>query len=220
MSTTTETRAAAWRRREALRGEVDFTMMYVGHDAFCRDLDRLLEAAAGGVLRSPEARATWAQFARMLHVHHTAEDEALWPPLEAAVTDPLDRTTLAAMNREHAELDPLVDQITTGFAEDRIDDVADDLELLSTSLRLHMQHEESAALPLLERTLGEPGWTAFGEHVRRLLGMREMSRMLPWMLDGASPEAASSVLAMLPAPVRVLERTLWSPSYRRSRVLH
>ena len=45
MRTPIETRAEAWERRAGLRGAVDFTMMYVGHDAFCRDLDRLTAAA-------------------------------------------------------------------------------------------------------------------------------------------------------------------------------
>jgi hypothetical protein len=220
VSTMPETRADAWKRREALRGRLDFTMMYVGHDAFCRDVDRLLAAAECGAILTPEARGTWELFSRMLHVHHTAEDVSLWPRLETAVSDPLDLATLEAMKLEHASLDPLLNAITVAFADGRGDDISRDLDLLSRGLRAHMRHEEDAALPLLERTLGQPGWVAFGEQMRRRLGMRDMSRMLPWLLDEASESSASTVLGMVPTPVRVLNRHLWSACYRRTQILH
>ena len=41
MSTYAETRTEAWKRRAALAGEVDFTMMYIAHDAFNRDFTQL-----------------------------------------------------------------------------------------------------------------------------------------------------------------------------------
>ena len=44
MSHHTESRADAWTRRQSLTGSVDFTMMYVAHDAFNRDLERLIGA--------------------------------------------------------------------------------------------------------------------------------------------------------------------------------
>lgn len=216
----TETRAEAWRRRDAIRGDVDFTMMYAAHDAFCRDLDRLLGAAGDGSLLTAEARGTWELFSRMLHAHHTAEDVGLWPRLEAAVSDPLDTATLEAMKLEHASLDPLLDAITSAYAEGRARDVALQLDTLSRRLRSHMQHEENDALPLLERTLGQDGWAAFGQQMRHELGMRDMSHMVPWLLEGASESAATSLLQMLPAPVRILHRRLWAPRYQRARILH
>jgi hypothetical protein len=81
----TETPTQAWSRRTAQAGEVDFTMMYVAHDAFNRDLARLLAAARAGEGFSPAALATWQLFSRQLHTHHTAEDTALWPRLRDAV---------------------------------------------------------------------------------------------------------------------------------------
>ena len=50
MSYYTETAADALARRESRAGSVDFTMMYIAHDAFNRDVDRLIRAVdAGGV---------------------------------------------------------------------------------------------------------------------------------------------------------------------------
>lgn len=216
MTSTTETRTEAWERRTTLRGDVDFTMMYVAHDAFCRDLDRLLAAAAADRVLTPPARATWTQFADMLHAHHTAEDIALWPPLSARVSEASDLATLTAMEAEHAELDPLVEQITAALADGRADDIERTLPLLDACLRAHMRHEEDAALPLLERTLGQPGWDAFGQQMRSQIGLNELPTMLPWLLESADPAAAQRVLATMPAPVRLLYRARWSARFRRT----
>jgi hypothetical protein len=58
MSTYTETRTEARKRRAAFAGEVDFTMMYVAHNAFNRDLARLIIAADAGKALSPATIAT------------------------------------------------------------------------------------------------------------------------------------------------------------------
>src|SRR5882762_448590 len=92
----------------AQTGRIDFTLMYVTHDAFRRDLSRLRKAAAEGRTDSVGVRAGWANFKRQLHVHHTAEDEALWPRVEAASAGRPDAAEiLSAMVSEHARLDPL-----------------------------------------------------------------------------------------------------------------
>ena len=81
MTTYTEPRADAWKRRAALAGTVDFTMMYVAHDAFNRDLERLVRASESGQALSPAAYRTWTAFCHQLHTHHGAENTALWPRL-------------------------------------------------------------------------------------------------------------------------------------------
>ena len=53
----TETTSAAWLRRDGLRGEVDFTMMYVAHDAFSRDLSRLIQISNAGRAHTSQAQA-------------------------------------------------------------------------------------------------------------------------------------------------------------------
>ena len=51
---------------------IDFTMMYLTHDALRRDLGRLTTAAAAGTARSPAVRAGWENFTAQLHLHHTS----------------------------------------------------------------------------------------------------------------------------------------------------
>ncbi len=59
-----ETHEQRQRRRATAVGTVDFMMMYVAHDAFDRDLTRLLRAAETDRGLSPEAQATWRLFSR------------------------------------------------------------------------------------------------------------------------------------------------------------
>ena len=59
MSNYTESKADAWRRRQSLTGSVDFTMMYVAHDAFNRDLERLIGASQTGRRPSRKRSSGW-----------------------------------------------------------------------------------------------------------------------------------------------------------------
>lgn len=217
MSTKVETRADAWNRRAALPGEVDFTMMYIAHDAFNRDLSRLLQAATEGRGLAEAPLATWRLCAKQLTIHHKAEDTALWPRLADAVTADADRQILAAMETEHASLDPQIERIDTAIANRDDAALLDELEVLGVGLSAHMIHEENEALPLLDRRLGQPGWDSFTNEIRSQQGgLKGAAEYLPWVLDGAGDEITSKVLRMLPAPARLLYRRLWAPSYRNS----
>lgn len=88
---------------------------------------------------------------------------------------------------------------------------------LDEGLSAHMIHEESAALPLLERRLGKAGWDAFGRHIREQVGgMSGAAEYLPWVLDGADADVQRTILGVLPAPARLIYRRVWEPKYRKS----
>ncbi|MDH2416206.1 hemerythrin domain-containing protein [Nocardioides sp. CER19] len=217
MSTYAESRADAWTRRASIVGEVDFTMMYIAHDAFNRDMARLIAAADAGQGSSPPAQATWRSFAKHLQTHHHAEDKALWPRLAGAVADPAESRVLAQMETEHASIDPRLDQIEASMKRASDAELADALQTLAEELAAHMVHEESEALPLLERRLGQAGWTAFTQEIRHQQGgIKGASEYLPWVLDGATDQIQQQVLRMLPAPARLLYRVRWEPTYRNA----
>lgn len=192
--------------RRVLDGAVDFSMMYAAHDAFSRHLERLAAgldqdgAAAAGV------STRWALFAKQLHIHHTTEDRSLWPRLRAAVSAPDEVAVLAAMEHEHAALDPLLARrgAAAGVRE------------LTAGLAAHMRHEENEALPLVETHLGPAGWAAFGRDIRKTQGFRGAAVYFPWLLDGAPDATATRVLGSVPPPIRFLYRRVWAPRYRRS----
>jgi iron-sulfur cluster repair protein YtfE (RIC family) len=217
MTNFTETRVEAWQRRDRLPGSVDFTMMYVAHDAFNRDVARLIEAAEHDRAFTPAAVATWRSFSGQLHTHHTAEDTALWPRLYEVVSEPGEVAILRQMEAEHARIDPGLERIDAAIADRRGTGLLAELKALGAGLSEHMRHEEEAALPLLERRLGPAGWEAFGKEIReRVGGIRGGAEYLPWVLDGAAAETATKVLRALPPPARILYRRVWEPKYRRS----
>jgi hypothetical protein len=217
VSQTIETQGQAQLRRAGIPGTVDFTMMYIAHDAFSRDLARLLAAADAGQALSPAAVATWQSLSMQLHTHHTAEDTSLWPRLHQLVQDPSERRILEDMEHEHAALDPRLAQIDAAIAARNEVALVGELTILGTCLPEHMRHEEEAALPLLERRLGQAGWDAFGAQIRSQQGgLRGAANYLPWVLDDANPAYASKLLGFLPAPARLIYRTIWEPRYRKS----
>ncbi|HEX9354221.1 MAG TPA: hemerythrin domain-containing protein [Streptosporangiaceae bacterium] len=194
---------------------IDFTMMYVTHDAFRRDLGRFTAAAASGKAHSPGVRAGWENFKAQLLLHHGVEDGHLWPRVRrAAAGRPSGLALLDEMEAEHAQIDPLlaaVDDALAGPASNLTAQVAG----LVSALEWHLKHEEEAALPLIQSVCTPADWRAFAGAMRRRQGVAGAAIYVPWILDGTAPDGQRRFLAALPAPVRVISRLLWEPRYRR-----
>jgi hemerythrin-like domain-containing protein len=198
----------------------DMTMMYAMHDALRRDLERIAHITARPddnpkhVLRTA---AGWEMFKSYLQVHHTAEDDLLWPPMRNALADDSDGVALLdAMEQEHSAIDPLLAAIDAALVDrdagpQRLGELTDALEV---ALRRHLDHEEAEGLPLIDATLTAEQWAAFGaEGGKRIAG--DVHRYLPWMLDDATPEVTAAVLTLLPPPLREAYRDEWQPGYAK-----
>jgi hypothetical protein len=198
-----------------LNAQTDFTMMYAAHDAFSFHLDRLVDAADAGQGWSEATAIRWGRLIRQLHIHHRAEDDALWPPLQARIVDAAELAVLAAMEAEHGYLEPAIAAVDSAFADRDGDALTGALLRMRIGLTGHMRHEENSALPLVDAYLGPKGWDEFGRYIRRTLGLRAGAEYFPWLLEGASDEMAAKVLGLVPPPVRFLYRRVWLPRYRR-----
>jgi iron-sulfur cluster repair protein YtfE (RIC family) len=194
---------------------IDFTMMYVTHDALRRDLGRLTTAAAAGKARTPPVRAGWENFKTQLHIHHTVEDDDLWPRLyEAVANQPVELALLQEMEAEHAVLDPLlsaVDEVLTSRTEEPLDGRLQDL---AAALDAHLKHEEDSALPLIQSVLSAEDWRGFARSMARAQGVKGAAVYVPWIVDGATTAERRRFFSVLPAPVRVINRLVWEPRYR------
>lgn len=197
---------------------LDMTMMYVAHDAFRRELRRLAQIASGtgdDPRRILSVAAGWKMFKDYLRVHHTSEDDALWPALRAVPSGSQeDRALIAAMEAEHAAIDPMLAAIDEALADletgpRRLGDLVDGL---AGTLNGHLGHEEKECLPLIDRTLSEQQWQSFSEIHRQRIGA-QVSQYLPWLLDGVSDDAAAAILARLPEPARAAYRNAWRDAY-------
>jgi iron-sulfur cluster repair protein YtfE (RIC family) len=212
-------------------GDADLTIMLAAHQALRRDLAGLTHAADRAVRRGPAQRAAvqrgWDVFQRQLHIHHTAEDELVWPALrERLAASDAARSVLDAMEAEHEQIDPLLAAVNQAMAasepdvgqpdgaDDDGDRLADTVDVLTMALHGHLAHEEKDALPLIGTALTVGEWRAVG----RRIGVRNLRRapeMFAWMLDGATPEQAAAATGQLPPPARALYRAVWRPRFAR-----
>ncbi len=185
-------------------------MMYATHDAIRRDLERV--ARVGDDLpRVLRTSAGWELFKKALHVHHVAEDEALWPVMRPVVAGRTDAVLLLdAMHAEHAAIDARFEAVDAAIADHtRLREV---LDALASAVTAHLDHEENEVLPLIDATVTESQWQRYGEVATARIGP-DGPRFLPWLLDGASTETTQEVLSRLPEPLRQVFRNAWQPAY-------
>ncbi|MGZ9928727.1 hemerythrin domain-containing protein [Streptomyces sp. NC-S4] len=197
---------------------IGLTVMYAMHDALRRELvhlDRITTAADHDPRQVLATAAGWTLFKKALHAHHTAEDDALWPPLRRKLTGrPSDLALLEVMAAEHAAIATVIraiDGVLTdpGAGSLRLCQLAD---ALTRGLAGHLEHEEQAALPLARRELTAEQWVRFGRVQAEHIG-REAPLLLPWLLDGADAPTAERLLALLPAPSYGACTARWIPAY-------
>jgi hypothetical protein len=183
--------------------ELDMTMMVAIHDALRRDLDQVAQI---------DARCEgWDLFERMLQVHHAAEDDLLWPVMRDALmgrTD--DLALLDDMATEHAALEPLLEALDLALVRGESAPLI--RANLDARLREHLTHEEDAAFPLIDQTLTDEQWMAFGQGATERVG-QDIPEFLPWVLDGADDDTTECVLGLIPAPVQQAYRDDWRPAY-------
>ena len=200
-------------------GDADLTIMIAAHDAFRRDLTRLARTASAANLSDPARHqsiaAGWDLFKRQLHMHHTAEDEIIWPALRPRLAHSAAAlSVLDAMEAEHELIDPLLAAVDTEFAGG--DRLADVIDALTSTLTGHLAHEERDGLPLIGVALTAAEWRGAGRKIARANGIAAGSEMFAWILDGTDREHTAATLGQLPPPLRLLYRALWKPRFEKT----
>jgi hypothetical protein len=200
------------RRRHLPPGRVDFSIMYLTHDAFLRDLERLRTATREGRAGEPSVRAGWETFKHQLHVHHVGEDEAIWPQLRERLERAEDLAVMDLMEEEHGAIDPMQDRVDAAIAAGGRGLPAA-VEEFADALTAHMEHEEERALPLVETHLGPEGWARYSQYMLTSQGLQEAGAYLAWLLDDAPEAAREKTLGVLPEPVREMFLQQFEPRY-------
>ncbi len=197
-----------------LAGRADWALMIAIHDALRRDLDQLLHATASHA----SARARWAAFRSQLRFHLAAEHAAMWPRVRPKLAGhPHGQALLDAMEDERQLLGPLQAMIDDAFTIDadpgRLRQL---LARLRTRLASHLAHEETDALPLISQILSPGELGRLAAAIRGGHSIRRAGTTLPWALTGASPDTRQHILSQLPAPARLVYRTIWLPRHART----
>ncbi|MFF3437551.1 hemerythrin domain-containing protein [Streptosporangium sp. NPDC002721] len=205
-------------------GKPETQQMKVIHRAMRREFAQLPELIAAvpadDVARARLLGAHLTLVLDMLHEHHEAEDELLWPILVERV--PLQKDLIEVMQRQHDAIAGAVGVIETelpGWTADARpaarDRVAGALRALESALTEHLELEESAVLPLIHEHLTVPEWLAPQEHAMKhgpksLTGKLTLAGMV---LEDATPRERTWFLSEMPAPARLLWRMMGARRY-------
>lgn len=151
----------------------------------------------------------------VLHHHHSAEDELIWPALYARA--PASAGQIRQMEDDHAEiarLDAVVesarDQWMRSADRDSAGRLIEAVTVLSNAVAQHLDDEERTAVPVIQRYLTGDEWQAVLKRGAAFLTPRTVRRAL--VIGGLTLEATQSqaerqrFLAGIPAGPRMLVR--------------
>jgi Hemerythrin HHE cation binding domain len=203
-----------------------FTIVYLIHEAFRRDLQRLSAAVSVPGVTAQTANwlaGAWDYVDDQLHHHHQVEDAALWPLVRPKLSGhDDDLAVLEEMEVQHVNLLPKCAAIGKGFAsfargpdEQAGGALALELDDLDTQLATHLSDEEQRCFPVIDAALSVDEFESFGKATAKAVGMRGSAKFFPWIFDGADPVERRAVLTIPPPPVRILCQYVWEPRYQR-----
>jgi hemerythrin-like domain-containing protein len=200
----------------APEGPLDMQMMYLMHHAFRRDLDRFADAVRSTPVDDRRTwrllAERWELFAEVLHKHHTAEDDLIWPVV-IRLGSPQDEVVLETMEAEHEEIDPLLESCAAGFrrlAQSADGDARAALVVrvcaARESLRRHLSHEEGSAIAIIQRLVDVEQWEAIEREIGKDSSFAFAVRVVPWIAHEVPREALQRVFAQIETPFKVIWR--------------
>ena len=156
----------------------------------------------------------------MLHEHHEAEDELLWPVLHQRV--PLENELIDTMESQHHAIAEAIDAVNEAQEVWTRTADAGARGALSTRLRQlekvlaeHLTLEEEAVLPLIHENLTVAEWLAPQKHAMDNSPGRLTDKLLTAgiVLEGTTPRERAWFMAEMPPPARVLWRLIGARQY-------
>ena len=202
----------------------DVHEMVVVHRAFRREFP----AVADLIRRTPEGDTGRAKVVadhlRLglagLHMHHTGEDEILWPLLleRAAPSTGLVET----MQAQHHGVETATAAITPALAaweaaptKAEGEQLARLIEQFTAALAEHLDLEEREILPLAARHLTVGEWTQLGQHGQDAMSASQKPIMFGLLLEDVDADERALMLGTLPLPVRWLLLTVGAWQFKR-----
>jgi len=193
---------------------VDVRDMVVVHTALLREF-RLAPDAVRRVPLNAGAQAAVIDrhlglICDLLHHHHAAEDELLWPPLRAR----LPQRALAHLDEaeaQHAGLDDALRRVATTRRDwvqrvdaEHSDALVDALKDVHHLLAEHLDAEERTLLPLAAACLTEDEWRAIGAAGAASLPRAAMPLVFGMFAYEGDPEVVTTMLRHAPVLPRIV----------------
>jgi hemerythrin-like domain-containing protein len=190
--------------------------MVLVHRVFRRelhDVTALIDGVADrDVVRAQVVGDHLAFILSALHHHHMAEDELVWPKLQARMS--ASNRDIQRMSTQHAAIAAAVHRVekllgtwmTSGQRSCGQQLVAGVTEL-SALVDEHLDDEERVALPIIEKHLRDDEWRATIKRGASFLSARNLRLgivMGGMVLDAASRDEGRAFIANMPLPQRLM----------------
>jgi iron-sulfur cluster repair protein YtfE (RIC family) len=198
--------------------------MIVVHRVFRRESDlmpTLIRAVPDGdTARAGVLAQAFSDYQLGLHLHHTGEDELVWPLLLARVD--LEADMVLRMEAQHEVIARTLTeaaQLIPAWRSAPSAATAAPLVAAITEHRAalleHLHDEEEYVLPLIEEHLTVTEWGRLAEHFGEKAPKDKLLYFLGAILEEASPAERQAMMANLPAPARILWYAIGQRQYRR-----
>jgi hypothetical protein len=196
----------------------DLTGFLLAHAAMRQEFGLLAEVAAQPL--DADRAALFEDQVEMvlyvLHHHHTAEDDTIWPALRER--EPAARAALDELEADHETLGPLIN--AAGDRRLPLAERAAILRDLHGRINAHLDREEAHAVPLIRTHITVAEWEALAKRAAKETG-RRIPKVYGWYASAVDEARVTEALQTVPPPIRVLFRLFWRPAYnRRARRLY
>ena len=164
----------------------------------------------------------WRSFSRSFVRHMRTEDDRVWPVIAEA--DPATAEDLGRLTAEHHEIERQLARVDSELAalpellgsqwlESTKRELLRRLDVLQCLVDHHLAGEERIAFD--HPGLSPERWSRIERDLMKGLGLREVSLLLPRLLEQADPVGRALMLRRMPASVRMLDARVFEPRYRR-----
>lgn len=198
--------------------------MIVVHRVFRREVD-LIPGLVRAVPDGDTARAgvladAFSDYRPGMHLHHTGEDELLWPLLLARID--LETDLVLRMEAQHETVAATLEEAAQCIAAWRsapsavtAAPVIAALAAHRTALLEHLRDEEEYILPLAVEHLTAAEWGRMGERFSAEVPKDKMLFFLGMILEDAEPAEREEMMVHLPVAARIAWKTFGQRQYRR-----
>lgn len=198
--------------------------MEIIHRALRRESRLLMELVAavppGDTARAKVLADHFGVYRLGLKNHHEGEDELLWPPLLARVD--MEADVILRMEAQHERVAATLTVLDTAVPAWQATAGADERDILVAALAdhravllEHLDDEETTLLPLAAEHITEKEWASLGDHLVANTPKLTLLTLFGFVLEDANPAERTSLLSVLPAPVRAVWHVIGRPRYVR-----
>lgn len=210
-----------------LHEPADTRSMGIVHSALRRDLERARLVLGASPYPGDAQRRAIAEhllwMMHFLHVHHTGEDDGLWPFVLAK--NPAAAELLGRMDADHKRIAPAItslEQAARAYRDDGSarESVLDALAQLSAVLLPHLEREEREMMPVVAATLTTAEYQGIEhQYFVKPKSFLELGAEGHWILDGLDEVGREVILHVVPAVPRFILLHGFAPAYRRKKAL-